>query len=92
MIMRIKSTDFSIFSGLKWDNPENNTLDKYLKVFKTNPDYKYFQVENVDGQMDFDVVCYISEQLKDCNMFTRVDRDDNGKILSYWLCFYKENI
>lgn len=38
--------------------------------------------------MDFDVVCYCHERLRDCGMSTRVDYDDNGKILGYWLCFY----
>lgn len=90
MIMRIKSTDFSNFAGMRWEHPDNIILDKYLKAFKENPDFHYFQVEDQQGIMDFDVVCYIAEQLKNCNMFTKVDRDDNGKILLYWLCFYKK--
>lgn len=89
MIMRIKSSDFSVFAGLKYDCTENETLDKYINVFKENPDFCFFQVEDETGDMAFDLVCYICEKLKDCKMFTRVDRDDDGKIMSYWLCFAK---
>lgn len=91
MTLRIKSSDFSCFAGMKYQNPENKELDEYINIFKENDNLTAFQIEDRCGNMDFDVVCYCHKQLKDCGMFTKVEYDDNGKILGYWLCFYKKN-
>ena len=90
MTLRIKSCDFSCFAGMRYQEPENKELDEYINIFKENANLTAFQIEDECGDMDFDIVCYCQEQLEDCGMFTRVEYDDNGKILSYWLCFYKQ--
>lgn len=90
MILRIKSTDFSEFAGMRYDKQHNKELDEYLNIFKSNDDITAFQIEDKCGNMNFDVVCYCCEKLKGCIMFTKVEYDDNGKILGYWLCFYKK--
>lgn len=90
MILRIKSTDFSCFAGMKHDHSENKELDEYIKIFKENNNLTAFQIEDRCGNMDFDVVCYCCEQLKDCGMFTKVDYNNDGEILRYRLCFYKK--
>ena len=90
MTLRIKSTDFSEFAGMRYDKPHNEELDEYINIFKYNDNITAFQIEDECGNMDFDVVCYCHEQLKDCGMFTKVEYNDDGKIRSYWLCFYKK--
>lgn len=90
MTLRIKSSDFSCFAGTRHDHPENNELDEYINIFKENANLTAFQIEDKCGNMDFDIVCYCHEQLKDCGMFTKVEYNDDGKVLGYWLCFYKK--
>lgn len=93
MVLRIKVTDFSEFSGYKY-NDDNAELNKYIDLFKNNPDFSAFQIEdNLGNQLDFHTVCCIKDRLrlvKNIGMFTRTDLDDNGNPKSYWLCFYKE--
>lgn len=90
MTLRIKSSDFYCFAGMRHDHPENKELDEYNNIFKENTNLTAFQIEDRCGNMSFDIVCYCYEQLKDCGMFTKVEYDDNGEILGYWLCFYKK--
>lgn len=98
MILRIKATDFSNFAGYKYTSPDcNKELDKYIELFKNNPDIQYFQIEDDTGnKLDFHTVCYIKDKISLYNkefkvgMFTKTDFDDNGRIEKYWLCFYKE--
>lgn len=40
--------------------------------------------------MNFDIVCYINNKIKNCQMFTKIDCDDDGNAMKYWLYFYKE--
>ena len=89
MMLRIKSTDFSDFAGFRYSDPQNQELDEYINIFKANNNLTSFQIEDKTGQMNFDVVCYMAEHLKECKMFTKIDYDDNGNILAYWLCFTK---
>lgn len=90
MTLRIKSSDFSCFAGMRHNCPENKELDEYIKIFKENANLTAFQIEDKSGNMDFDVVCYCREKLgKGYGMSTRVEYDDDGKIEGYWLCFWK---
>lgn len=89
MKLRIKTTDFSGFAGMRWDRPENKELDEYINIFKANDNLTAFQIEDEHGQMEFHIVCYCCERLRGCDIFSKVERDDNGNILSYWLCFHK---
>lgn len=91
MTLRIKSSDFSCFAGMRHHPSENKELDEYIKIFKENANLTAFLIEDKSGNMDFDVVCYCREQLKNgYGMSTRVEYDDDGKIKGYWLCFWKE--
>lgn len=89
MVLRIKSTDFSEFAGMRFNNSQNKELDEYINIFISNSNLTAFQIED-DGQMNFDIVCYINNKLKNCRMFTKIDYDDGGNAVKYWLCFYKE--
>lgn len=90
MTLRIKSSDFSCFAGMRHTHTENKELDEYINIFKDNANLTAFQIEDKCGNMNFDIVCYCCKQLeKICGMFTRVEYNDDGKILGYWLCFYK---
>lgn len=36
MVLRIKSSDFSCFAGMRYQKPENKELDEYIDIFKEN--------------------------------------------------------
>lgn len=90
MVLRIKTTDFSEFAGMRYTHPKNKELDEYINIFKTNDNLTTFQIEDKCGTMELDLICYCQEKLKNCGMFTKVEYNDDGKILGYWLCFYKK--
>ena len=95
MILRIKTTDFSIFAGCRHDKLDNKDLNEYLDMFCGDNGFDALQIFDRTGQMDFDIVCYIQEYIKigskrNTGMYTRIERDDNGKIKTYVLGFYKE--
>lgn len=87
MVLRIQTGDISTFAGMRYDKSNNTEIDEYIKAFLSN-NFHSFQIED-DGQMNFDLVCYLNNQLKSCKMFTKVDYDDDGTPLRYWLCFTK---
>lgn len=93
MILRIKTTDFDHnFSGYAYGREHNKELDRYINLFKTNEDIRYFQIESTYNDLEIHQIAYISEQLKDCKMFTRVNLDTDGcyKKAIYVLCFVKQ--
>ena len=45
MTLRIHSNDFSTFAGFHYNvEDKNEQLDKYIKLFLTTNDLKYFQI------------------------------------------------
>ena len=94
LVLRIDESDISEFCGMTFDCCDNHALDEYLNVYLTNPNFHAFQISS-SGSFDLHKICYISEKISQCNrnwknnMFVRVDRDDNGKPLQYWVCFFK---
>lgn len=88
MILRIKSTDFSCFAGYR-SKKYNTELDKYIDLYKNNEDINSFQIESDHNSLSFEQVCYIREKLKENKMFTKIDFDDDGDPIRYWLCFHK---
>lgn len=85
MILRIKDTDFRNANG----KLEMCELGKYIDLYKNNEDIDSFQIELDHNDLSFEQVCYIGEKLKGNKMFTKVDFDDDGYPIRYWLCFHK---
>lgn len=94
MVLRIKSTDFSEFSGYKHktkNNAYNSTLDEYINLFNGNLNIRTFIIEDLNGDgVDLQLLCYIQDNIdKNCKMFTRTLLDDDGNILSYYVHFVR---
>lgn len=98
MILRIKTSDFSLFSGYDYLGEDtNNTLDEYIKLFKSNPLLTLFYIEQDRTHgFPFDTVCYIADKIgykdelgRKIKMFTRTEKDDDGKPIKHFLCFSK---
>lgn len=93
MILRIKTDDFSIFAGYKYTDEtftrNNEELNKYLQLYKANSEIKYLQVE-CDIDTLIHLLAYIVNSVN-CKHFIRTKYSDDGKVQSYWLCFYKES-
>lgn len=94
MILRIRATDFSKFSGYKYNINNNEELNKYIDLYKYNLDFKSFQIEDKTGnELDFHLICYIKDRLGSGHkMFVKTDLNDDGSPYRYWLCFRKEKI
>ncbi len=95
MILRIKATDFSNFSGYAYEETNNDELNKYINLYKSNKDIKYFQIESVYNGLDIHQISYICDKLDDiCKVFfkTEFDINGNGKTAKYILCFAKKEI
>lgn len=94
LVLKINEDDISEFCGMAYDYCNNNALDEYLNVYLTNPNFHAFQISSC-GYFDLHQICYISEKISqynrnwENNMFVKVDRDDDGKPLRYWVCFFK---
>ena len=92
LIVRIKDSDFSEFAGYYYKNSDyterNDTLDAYIKLYKTSEDIKYLQIE-CDRSFPMHTIAYIVDHV-DENYFIKTDHDtDDVKKKKYWLCFYK---
>ena len=94
LVLRINEHDISDFCGMASDYCNNHALDEYLNVYLTNPNFHAFQISS-SGYFDLHKICYITEEISQYNrswknnMFVKVDRDDDGEPLRYWLCFFK---
>lgn len=103
MILRIKTVDFSPFAGYNNSQEDgedfNKILDEYISVFKSNPLFILFYIEeDKSRRLYFDTICYIADKIghkdelgRKIKMFTRTEKDDDGKPLKYYLCFTKED-
>ena len=91
MILRINSNDFNSFAGFKYDSVENRNdeLNKYIDLFLTNNDIKYFQVR-LANCVTADTIAYIVHKV-DMKHFIKTDFNTDGSERTHWLCFYKED-
>lgn len=92
LIIRIKNSDFSNFAGYYHTDSSytkhNEILNEYIKLYKTNADIKYLQIE-CDRHFPIDTIAYICNQI-DERYFIKTDFADNSEENKYWLCFFKE--
>lgn len=94
LVLRISENDIGEFNGLAYDFCDNKALDEYLNVYLTNSNFHAFQICSA-GFLFLHQICYIVEKISqhnrnwENNMFVRVDRDDDGEPLRYWVCFFK---
>ena len=90
MTLRIHSNDFSTFAGFQHDvEDKNEKLDKYIKLFLTTNDLKYFQVR-LSNSTTADTIAYIVHKV-DLKHFIKTDFNIDGSVKEHWLCFYKED-
>ena len=92
LILRIQDSDFSEFAGYYYTTHDyqegNEALNAYIKLYKTTPQLKYFQIE-CSRDCCIHTLAYIINQV-DENYFIKTYHDmDNVKKSKYWLCFYK---
>lgn len=92
LILRIKDSDFSDFAGYYYTTPNyeegNEALNAYIKLYKTTPQLKYFQIE-CDRSFSMHTIAYIINQVNE-DYFIKTEHDiDNVKKNKYWLCFSK---
>ena len=92
LIVRIKSSDFSEFSGYYYTDESytknNEVLNEYIRLYKTNDNIRYLQIE-CDRHFSIDTIAYICNQI-DEKYFIKTDFANNSKENKYWLCFHKE--
>ena len=92
LIVRIKNTDFSSFAGYyhtdKSYTKNNEVLNDYIKLYKTNDDIKYLQIE-CERHFSIDAIAYICNQIEE-NYFIKTEFSEKSNENKYWLCFYKE--
>lgn len=90
MTLRIYSNDFSTFAGFQHNiENKNEELDKYIKLFLTTNDLKYFQVR-LANCTTADTIAYIVHKV-DLKHFIKTDFNIDGSVKEHWLCFYKED-
>ena len=90
MTLRIYSNDFSTFAGFHYNvEDKNEKLDKYIKLFLTTKDLKYFQVR-LSNNTTADTIAYIVHKV-DLKHFIKTDLNIDGSVKEHWLCFYKED-
>lgn len=91
LIIRINNYDFSIFSGYYNTNSSytqnNEILNEYIKLYKTNDNIKYLQIE-CDRNFPMHTIAYICNQIEE-KYFIKTDHKEDVKDNKYWLCFYK---
>lgn len=93
LIIRIKSNDFSAFSGYYYTNDSytqnNEKLNEYIRLYKETDCIKYFQIE---CGKDFPMHCiaYICDRIGEKYFINTEHSKDNISNKTYWLCFYKE--
>lgn len=91
MILRIKTSDFSQFCGYEHGtNDSNRELNKYINIFNTNEDFKYFQIESKSNDLTIEQIAYIEDKVIAKRMFIKTDFSDDGKNNLYTLCFCKK--
>lgn len=92
LILRIKSSDFSEFAGYYHTDgsytKNNEVLNEYIRLYKTNDDIRYLQIE-CDRHFSIDTIAYVCNQV-DEKYFIKTDFLGNNKENKYWLCFHKE--
>lgn len=92
LIIRIKSSDFSEFAGYYHTDESytknNEVLNEYIRLYKTNDDIRYLQIE-CDRHFSIDTIAYICNRV-DEKYFIKTDFADKNKENKYWLCFHKE--
>ena len=90
MILRIHSNDFSTFAGFQHNvEDKNEKLDKYIELFLTTNDLKYFQVR-LSNCTTADTIAYIVHKV-DLKHFIKTEFNIDGSVKEHWLCFYKED-
>lgn len=93
LTLRIKDKDFSDFAGYYYTSSDyqegNKTLNAYIKLYRTTPELKYFQIE-CDKDFSMHTIAYIINQVGE-KYFIKTDHGDDVKKNIYWLCFYKED-
>ena len=87
--LRIKSSDFSTFAGFYHTDSSykkhNETLNEYTKLYKSNNDIKYFQIE-CDRGLPMHTIAYICHKVNE-KYFIETDFAGKSKENKYWLCF-----
>ena len=91
MILRIHSNDFSSFAGFYHKSVENRNdeIDKYIDLFLTNNDLRYFHIR-LSNTTTADTIAYIVHKV-DKKHFINTEFNLDGTVNSSWLCFYKED-
>lgn len=93
LIIRIKSSDFSEFAGYYHTDgsytKNNEVLNEYIKLYKTNDNIRYLQIE-CDRHFSIDTIAYICNQV-DEKYFIKTEFASNLKEYKHRLCFHKEH-
>ena len=88
----IDSKEFSQFAGYYYTDSKheknNEILNKYIRLYKSNGEIKYLQIE-CDRNVPMHTIAYICERVNE-KYFIRVDFDNDVTKHKYWLCFYKD--
>ena len=91
--LRIKSSDFSTFAGFYHTDTtyeENNEiLNEYIQLYKSNEKIRYFQIE-CDRSLSMHTIAYICHRVDEA-YFIKTDFEGEVKNYKYWLCFYKDD-
>jgi hypothetical protein len=92
LIVRIKDSDFSNFAGYYYTDgsytKNNEQLNEYIKLYKTNDNIKYLQIE-CERHFPIHTLAYICNQIEE-KYFIKTDFAEESKDNKYWLCFHKE--
>lgn len=91
--LKIKDSDFSTFAGYRYTDSsqkENNeVLDAYIQLFKSNDQIKYFQID-CDATFPIHTIAYIIENVKEKYFIRTNFHDADSSKNGYTLCFHKE--
>lgn len=92
LIVRIKDSDFSDFAGYYYTDESytknNERLNEYIKLYKTNDDIKYLQIE-CERDFPMHTIAYICNEIDEKYFIKTVHDISNNGNNRYWLCFYK---
>lgn len=92
LIVRIKDSDFSNFAGYYYTDESytknNEQLNEYIELYKTNDNIKYLQIE-CERHFPIHTLAYICNQIEE-KYFIKTDFAEESKDNKYWLCFRKE--
>ena len=92
MILRTKVADFnnvSDFLGYRGNDSTNLILNKYLAVFNSLSDFDSFEIECENEEMSIQLMAYIHDNIKNCNLTLR--SEVNGNFSRYYICYNKVN-